>query len=201
MLFTVALFISLLGECDSCFTNVVEEEVGAHVHNAMFVVGMCVSLIVVSCVACNEFIIVDDDGRGGKVGGLLFDFMEGDDVDDIEGGCALDIIDGIDDDMNDGSFYSSLNNTLRVLEACRLSSDFCFGWMESCAYRNSPIQSTVRCCMAIGSDCIVPHNSCVDVDYRSSPVLIVGWTSSMFQVVIPIEVGIREFENLDAILI
>ena len=47
----------------------------------------------------------------------------------------------------------------------------------------------------------MPYDSRIDVDFRASPVLIVGWTSSMFQVVIPIEVGIREFENLDAILI
>ena len=75
------------------FTNIVEEEVGAYVPNTMFIIALCVSLIVVLHVSCNEFIIVDNDDRDGEVGGLLFDSMERDDVDDIDGGCALDIID------------------------------------------------------------------------------------------------------------
>ena len=109
-LFAFTLVLSLLGEYDSCFANTIEEEVGAHVSNTMFFVGMCVSLIVVLHIACNGFIIAENDGRDGEISGLLFDFMEGDDVDDIDGGCALGIIDGIDDGTNDGSFDSSLNN-------------------------------------------------------------------------------------------
>ena len=115
MLFAFALVTSLLGEHDCCFTNIIEEEVGAHASNTMFAVGMCISLIVFLHVVCNELIIVDNDGRDGEVGevgGLLFDFMEGDDIDSIDGRCALDIIDGIDDGTNDGSFDSSLNNML-----------------------------------------------------------------------------------------
>ena len=80
--------------------------------NAMFFVGLRVLLIVVLCVACNEFIIVDDNGRDGEVGGLFFDFMEGDDADDIDGGCVLDVIDGIDDGVNDSSFDFSLSDML-----------------------------------------------------------------------------------------
>ena len=71
------------------------------------------SVIVILHIACNEFIIIDNDGRDGEIGGLLFDFMEGDDVDGIDGGCTLDSIDGIDDGTNDGLFDSSLNNVLR----------------------------------------------------------------------------------------
>ena len=112
-LFTFALVLSLFGEHDSCFTNIVEEEVGARVSTTMFVVGLCVSLIVILSVVCNEFIIVYDDGRYGEFGVLLFDFMEGDDVDHIDDGCALDFIDGTCDGTNDGLLDSSLNNMLR----------------------------------------------------------------------------------------
>ena len=87
------------------------------------------------------------------------------------------------------------------MEVCRLSSDVYFRWMESRASRNYFVQSMVRCCRAIGSDYIVPHNSRIDVDSRASPVLTVGWTSSLFLAVISIEVGVRQFENSDARLI
>ena len=85
MLFAFALVLLLLGQHDSCFVNIVEEELGACVPNAIFAVGPCVSLIVVLNVACNGFIIVDNDGRDSEVGGLFFDFMEGDDVNDVDG--------------------------------------------------------------------------------------------------------------------
>ena len=79
------------------------------------------------------------------------------------------------------------------MEVCRLSSDAWFLWMESRASRNSSVQSMVLCCRAIRSYCIISHISLIGVDSRASPVLTVGWTSSLFLAVISIEVGVREF--------